>query len=418
MKIGEIRMEGSGGAIRAAADVTWEDSDRPTREIFFEIESPGELRTPSPDAFLAALAVPALHGGERRIAVHGTVCPRMRDGVVGVCRLLRSWHAELGAAPAIEPSGGFRAPWPAPAGQTGLFLSGGVDSLYTLAENRRDYPAAHPRAMRHAIFVRGLMMPFEGTRDMVEDIDRRALPRVARLAAAAGLMLSTVRTNLGLALDEHAAYAHLWAGAFLAAIAHLFTERLSRVTIASSHDLVHGLIPWGTDPLLETRLSTGATEIDHSGIRATRLAKIREVGRWNAALEALVVCGESPLPGPHPNCGRCEKCVRTRAGLLAAGRLAEAVTFPDAPLDAAAIATVQPANPHVFPYFWDDMVEPLRAAGRPDLADAVSARCRREMDARAWHADSGWKGRLRRIDRRWFGGRMLRWRRSLGSETA
>ena len=272
--------------------------------------------------------------------------------------------------------------------------------------------------MRHAIFVRGLMMPFEGTRDMVKDIDRRALPRVARLAAQAGLALSTVRTNLGLVLDDHLAYAHLWAGSFLAAIAHLFSGRLSRVSIASSHDLVHGLIPWGTDPLLETRLSTGAMEIEHNGIHATRLAKIREIGRWGAALEALVVCGESPVPGPLPNCGRCEKCVRTRAGLLVAGELDHAVTFPDAPLEAAMIAAIQPANTHVFPYFWAELIEPLRAAGRPDLADAVATRCRDERAARAWHADSGWKGRLRRIDRRWFGGRMLRWRRNLTSDSA
>jgi hypothetical protein len=287
-----------------------------------------------------------------------------------------------------------------------------VDSLFTLAENRRDYAAGHPRAMSRAIFVRGLMMPFEGTRERADDIDRRALPRVAQLASAAGLSLSSVRTNLGLALDDYRDYAHLWAGSVLAAIAHLFSARHARVSIAAGYDVMHGLMPWGTDPLLETRLSTAATEIEHSGIHATRLDKIREVGRWRAALETLVVCGESPLPGPYPNCGRCEKCVRTRLGLLVADRLPAAITFPEAPLDAAMIAAVQPSHPHVLSYFWTGLIEPLRRAGRADLSDAVAARCRREARTQAWHADSGWKGRLRRIDRRWLGGRMLRWRRS------
>jgi hypothetical protein len=342
----------------------------------------------------------------------------LRDGVAAVCRLLRSWYPDLGSDPAVEPSGGFVAPRPAPGRKSALFLSGGVDSLFTLAENRRDYPAGHPRAMSRAIFVRGLMMPFEETRERADDIDRRALPRVAQLASAAGLSLSSVRTNLGLALEDYRDYAHMWAGPVLAAIAHLFSARDARVSIAASHDVIHGLIPWGTDPLLETRLSTAATEIEHSGIHATRFDKIREISRWGAALETLVVCGESPVPGAYPNCGRCEKCVRTRLGLLATGRLAGATSFPEAPLDAAMIASVQPSHPHVLSYFWTGLIEPLRSAGRPDLSDAVAARCRRETLAQAWHADSGWKGRLRRIDRRWLGGRMLRWRRSRKAGTA
>ena len=82
MRIAEIRTERLGAAVRASATIAWEDSQRPDQEVFFEIETPDALPAPAPDAFLAALAVPALSAGERRIAIHGAVCPRMRDGVV------------------------------------------------------------------------------------------------------------------------------------------------------------------------------------------------------------------------------------------------------------------------------------------------------------------------------------------------
>ncbi len=409
MRIAAIRCERDGEVVRCAADVIWEERDRPPNAIVFEVESeddPGSRLDANP--FLAGLAVPALRHGEKRIAIEGSVCPRLRDGVAAAARLLRAWYPNLGPAPSIEPSLGFDAPRPASPGRAALFLSGGVDSLFTLVRNRRDYPPGHPAAMRDAIFVRGLMLPLASTRQRAEDLDRRALAAVSRIAAAAGLTVSTVRTNLAEALDDHEAYARCWSGSFLAAIAHVFSARTTEVSIAATHDLVHGLLPWGSDPILDRAFSTAALTIRHDGVRSSRLDKIREIGGWSAALESLVVCGEGGLAEGWLNCGRCEKCMRTRLGLLASGRLEEAVTFPPVPIDAPSIERLPASAIHSLPnYYWTEIADACREIGRNDLAGAIDARGRREMSALRWHDERGWKGMLRRLDRRWLGGRML-----------
>ena len=55
----------------------------------------------------------------------------------------------------------------------------------------------------------------------------------------------------------------------------------------------------------------------HDGARHARFQKVRELASWPTALAALRVCPGNP--GNELNCGVCEKCLRTRLELLAAG---------------------------------------------------------------------------------------------------
>jgi hypothetical protein len=55
----------------------------------------------------------------------------------------------------------------------------------------------------------------------------------------------------------------------------------------------------------------------HDGSRFSRLEKVRELASWPTAINSLRVCPGNA--GDRPNCGRCEKCLRTRLELLAVG---------------------------------------------------------------------------------------------------
>jgi hypothetical protein len=55
----------------------------------------------------------------------------------------------------------------------------------------------------------------------------------------------------------------------------------------------------------------------HDGARYARFQKVRELASWPTALAAWRVCPSNP--GTELNCGVCEKCLRTRLELLAAG---------------------------------------------------------------------------------------------------
>ena len=59
------------------------------------------------------------------------------------------------------------------------------------------------------------------------------------------------------------------------------------------------------------------------------------------------------------------------------------------------------------------MAPHLRGRGRDDLAAAIESKLDESRRLQRWHADAGWKGRLRRLDRRLLGGRLLAARRRL-----
>ena len=80
--------------VRAAATVTFEDSDRPTQDIHIDTEAAfvNDLAA-SPHAFLVGCIIPALHFGERRLAVDHAVCPRLMEGLETVMAIMHHWTA-------------------------------------------------------------------------------------------------------------------------------------------------------------------------------------------------------------------------------------------------------------------------------------------------------------------------------------
>ena len=67
MKIEDLRSEKNNGWSRVAATVSWEGSDWPKQEVYFEPSEAFEdgLKC-NPDAFLVACAIPAMHYGEKK----------------------------------------------------------------------------------------------------------------------------------------------------------------------------------------------------------------------------------------------------------------------------------------------------------------------------------------------------------------
>jgi hypothetical protein len=61
--------------------------------------------------------------------------------------------------------------------------------------------------------------------------------------------------------------------------------------------------------------------------------------------------------------------------------------------------------------FWDDLPGPLHAIGRSDLARATNAFLSRARRQRRWEEERGWRGRLRRLDRRYLAGALQRLKR-------
>ncbi len=405
MRISDFRQDSVGEAIRLSAAVAWEDVDLPAERVFVEVEgaAPAEV-SPSPESFAIRAALAALRQRERRVLVEGSLCPRLRDGLRQALRTLNTWYVGDRVEPVLEASLGFRALAPRPRPRAGLFLSGGADSLFLLRSNRMNYPADHPSSFHTAVFVPNFGVPLEAVESpRAADVLLRQRSAVSKIAAAAGLRLltsSALSSELGEDSPYRASSSH---GARLAAHGHLFAE-LDSISIAPSYDATY-YRPWGSHPLLDPLYSSSSLEVRHEGFGYTRIERVDAVARWSEGLPHLIVCAQGPLETGKANCGRCEKCVRTMIELFLADSLSEEGPFGVGDLDASLID----------PFFldplstghWRPLPSSLRAKGRDDLAAAADVTLRNACRKLDWLDDRGWKGELRRFDRRYLGGRLL-----------
>ncbi|HET9796306.1 MAG TPA: hypothetical protein VFS34_17830 [Thermoanaerobaculia bacterium] len=410
MKIAGPRRERTPGGARVVARVEWENEPgRSPLDVWWEAGgSAAEDLAASPDAILAAVFLPAAARGERRIALEGPVCPRLAEGLVAAARVFAGWGRIPSEPPRIEPRSGFRAPLPRRPERSALFLTGGIDSTHLLRRNRVDFPREHSESFGDALAVFGLYAP-----DQLDPADpfgayARTREVLDAIAADAGLILVPVVTNATEVASDVDFIARVSLSSVLASAAHLFPSRWSSVCLASGRD-ASILVPLGTHPLIDPSFSSAAVAVRHEGIGITRPERIAELAAAEGALSRLLVCMAGPPP-PFLNCGRCEKCLRTMAALAGLGRLAESREFPVRDLAPDAIDAFS-VGPHYAPY-WRDLL-PLLRGRRDDLAAAVERQLAAAERQARWFRNAGWKGLLRRADRRFLGGRLLALRRSI-----
>ena len=409
MKITNLVLERGPSVVRASARVLWEDSAREPLTLAFEADagtSGADDMEASPDAFLAACALPAMRGGERRIAIEGPVSSRLADGTARTVALLREWYGPPRQSPAIEPSRGFREPRRRSPERTAMFFTGGADSRHMLLTHRREHPPGRPGAIEDALSTFGHLCPtIEATRSW----NARVVPVLASAAQEEGLTFAAVRSNVWELAPDVAFVADESLGSALAASVHLFAKRFTRILKASSREaprVARSRLQAQTDPLF----GSAAVEVVHVPSPATRFERLAAIASEPPGIADLVVCLAFPSP-PRLNCGECEKCVRTMLALLALGRLEEARRFPSGALSSEAIWRVE-IGPHDVG-FWSEILPALEGRGRGELAALVRAKLEEPQRVAAWHRHDGWKGRLRRLDRRFLDGRLVELSRRL-----
>lgn len=411
MKIRDLRLEAVEGRSRASARVEWEESGRPAKELFIEAggASSPDLRA-SGEAFLLGCFPPAFRHRERRIFVEGAVCPRLRDGIVSAMQLLRFWYEPDRPLPALEASGGFYPPEIGESRSVGMFLSGGVDSLFSLRKNMLEIPASHPAAVRAGIQAFGHDCPDPDAGPWTSRNYANMRAGIRRAADDAGVEVVPMRFNLRALDPDPELYVDEWCGASVAAAAHALARRFGVVFHASSREF-HGTIPYGDHPFFDLCYASSALSFVHDGMAFPRQQKLAVLAQWPAGLRNIRVCSASPIPEGFLNCGLCEKCIRTRIGLLLLGRLKDAVSFPPGEISAEQISRI--SHFHGFAHFWHQFPDELRRIGRDDLARASERKLDEYFRHRAWVEETGWKGAVKRLDRRALGGRLRRVVRAL-----
>ncbi len=367
MQILDLKRTIRNGRARISASFIWEDCSRPPQQIYFEVPEEFESAL-SPDAhpFLVASIIPAFHFGERRLLVEGDICPSLHEGLITAMSWLRHWYY-----PPSQPLVAIEAPLrPLPLRKdrperAGVFLSGGIDSLFTLRSNHLAYPPSHPFRIKDGIIAFGLEL---------DDLDafELVLNNLNPIAKNAGITLIPVWTNLYLNFRKEDAtrqfdfWWHELMGAALASIGHALSGRLSMISIASDYDIPNQQ-PHGSHPSLDPNYGSAELRIRHNGIAFTRFEKTRLLADWNVALNGLRVCNfYQQYEKERLNCGRCEKCLRTMLSLTALHALDRTVAFPINEISTDYLQTHLKIGTKTKPLY-AELITPLEQADRTDL---------------------------------------------------
>ncbi|MFO0075490.1 MAG: hypothetical protein ACK531_04350 [Cyanobacteriota bacterium] len=337
MRITDLRIESGPDSRRAAATVIWETRQRPAETLFFEAQGPlAEELQASPEAFALACLPLAAWAGEQRLRIEAPLCPRLTQGLR---HGLAIWASVHGTVPhlELEAAGGWRPPARATPERTASFLSGGVDALSTLRRNRLDYPLEHPGSIRDCLFLYGTngdQMGPCGPHPQRFAFYKAHQQLLQALGEQERFTLLALTTNVRSLCPSYACWTRIGFGPATLAAAHLLTNRLTRVLFASDG---HGLLE-GHEALEVPLYSSAALEVmlDQPGVQ--RQQKLALLSEWPAGLDLIQPCHLLTIPeAGRLNCGRCEKCLRTKINLACLGLPISGRTFTDASLQPGAL---------------------------------------------------------------------------------
>lgn len=357
------RLEVMGDRQRVTACVAGTD-------VWFEAEG-GHLEA-SPEAFAGLFLLQALQQGAR-IECEAPLDPRWRAGTAKLLAVYKEWWGFDEPDPIVAEIRKSDAPLPVNRKAAACF-SRGVDAFYSLFSSQPELLLTH---LSYSERNRRPHSPhlMEDVRTIGQRLDRQVV---------------FFRSNL---MDHplHGMPSFLYThGAALAALGLFLAPEIHSLTIPSSytHENSHA---WGSSWFTDPHFSTERVEIVHGEATRTRDEKIERIVNEPLAREYLSVCNRKLTEGR--NCGRCQKCVRTRLAIRCAYDRTEWPTFADLPpLDAS--LDQLPHLEYVVLDLWDEMhLERLRPSERA-AAERLFARTRRAKRER--YLKSLWK-RARRV---------------------
>jgi len=192
----------------------------------------------------------------------------------------------------------------------GVLFTGGIDSTTSYLRHKGKKP--------HLIAV-------WGTKRYVEPRIETVEKRLTDFANKEGVKIHFVTTNFEKAinfdlLDENYGlewWIHVFHSTVLTGISAPLTgvENISTLLIASSNTKKYN-IPYGSHLYIDNKLKWADVQVVHDGSELTRQEKIRYVLKDHILKSGDYPFIRSCVCASGNNCGKCEKCFRTIAGLV------------------------------------------------------------------------------------------------------
>lgn len=188
-------------------------------------------------------------------------------------------------------------------------FSGGVDATFALVQHVTEREARDRCRVAAAVLVHGFDVELEQAIAFA-----KAYENAREMTAALDVPLSVVRTDWKDLADGYWEHEHL---AGLSACLALFSGVANFALMGADQDYRSVGVPWGSNSITNHLLSSPRFRNLTTGASFSRTMKVNAIARFPAVASRLRVCWEGPQTGE--NCGKCEKCMRTKLNFIANG---------------------------------------------------------------------------------------------------
>ncbi|MEM7444981.1 MAG: hypothetical protein AAF414_16795 [Pseudomonadota bacterium] len=281
------------------------------KEIIFWIDAPFDVPDlQNLDPFAIAALFPTMEvGGTLR--VHGAVSRTLMRNILdyqtvwslAAPDLFRPFVLEVEA---IDDS---ECKPPASRPRTMLAFTAGVDSMLALCRNASGDAGEAGYDIAATMMIRGMGVAPGNERDPAELTED-----LRQISGRWNVPLAVIDTNIYEVIDKPLATYGTWLASCLSVFSGAFDVGLvgsSKVWYSPGWEIS------GSHPLVDPILSSGQMTIRNDEGLFGRGEKAALLARYPSALEDLRVCFNAKKD--LPNCGRCEKCVRTMLCFAASG---------------------------------------------------------------------------------------------------
>lgn len=307
MIVVRTKFEENAGQFRSHIDATVRGEEAVS--VFYEFSGAVLPKAPRTNDFAALAMLPFAMTKGQSLHIAGSVHREQLEKLEECKDAFSLWHPDKFKRIAI--SADEEVPTSLRQGRDAVMaFSGGLDASYALHAHCRRLLGRRSNDIRAGILIHGFDIPLKQTTHF-EKAEADALASLSHY----GVPLTRVRTNW---TTLHAP----WRQSFIFAVAsvlHQFSEVSSRAVIATDESYAGDVLGWGSNSVTNQMMGFPGFPIDFAGAGVSRTLKARALAREATVLDHLRVC--TKLLGGGANCGRCEKCIRTKLNFLAGAGL-------------------------------------------------------------------------------------------------
>jgi hypothetical protein len=277
--------------------------------VFYEFSGAVLPKAPCTNDFAALAMLPFAMTRGQSLHIEGSVHREQLERLEECQDAFSLWHPDKFKRISISTDA--EIPTPQRQGRDAVMaFSGGLDASYALHAHCCGLIGRRSNEIRTGILIHGFDIPLKQTVHF-ENAEAAALASLSHY----GVPLTRVRTNWTTLRVP-------WRQSFIFAVAsvlHQFSEVASRAVIAADEAYDGEVLGWGSNSITNQMMGFPGFPIDFTGAGVSRTLKCRALAREATALNHLRVC--TKLLGEGANCGRCEKCIRTKLNFLAGAGL-------------------------------------------------------------------------------------------------